>query len=243
MNILVIGDICLDRYIIGEVIRQNPEAPAPLLTKREVKELFGMTANVARNLEALGANVELRVPAEVSIKERFVDRRTGTQLLRVDHDEVSTPLFRDAKPVHLEYDAIVVCDYMKGAVTSELIAYFDKHANCPVFLDTKKKELPFLEHTFVKLNAIETDAIRTPRPLHLITTRGAEGAEYFGCHYSAPRVQLADPCGAGDTFIAALAVHYVKYQNMPLAIPFANKAASITVQHMGVYAPKPEEIW
>lgn len=58
LNILVIGDVMLDRYVIGEVKRISPEAPVPVLAVREEKSVAGGAANVALNLKALGANVE-----------------------------------------------------------------------------------------------------------------------------------------------------------------------------------------
>ena len=58
LNILVSGDVILDRYVIGEVKRISPEAPVPVLAVREEKSVAGGAANVALNLKALGANVE-----------------------------------------------------------------------------------------------------------------------------------------------------------------------------------------
>jgi sugar/nucleoside kinase (ribokinase family) len=48
--------------------------------------------------------------------------------------------------------------------------------------------------------------------------------------------------GAGDTFLAALAYQYLVTQDIKSAVEFATLAASITVQHLGVYAPLLEEI-
>jgi hypothetical protein len=46
-----------------------------------------MAANVANNLTALGAEVHTILPAPPwSAKDRYIDERHGTQLLRVDYD-------------------------------------------------------------------------------------------------------------------------------------------------------------
>ena len=37
LNVLVIGDVMLDRYVIGEVKRISPEAPVPVLAVKEEK--------------------------------------------------------------------------------------------------------------------------------------------------------------------------------------------------------------
>lgn len=58
LRVLVIGDVMLDRYIIGEVSRISPEAPVPVLAVREERSVAGGAANVALNLRSLGAKVE-----------------------------------------------------------------------------------------------------------------------------------------------------------------------------------------
>jgi sugar/nucleoside kinase (ribokinase family) len=60
--------------------------------------------------------------------------------------------------------------------------------------------------------------------------------------YPAPEVEVVDVTGAGDTFLAALTYKFLLTSNIDKSIEFAIKASSITVQHMGVHAPKLEEI-
>ncbi|MGP1939316.1 MAG: bifunctional D-glycero-beta-D-manno-heptose-7-phosphate kinase/D-glycero-beta-D-manno-heptose 1-phosphate adenylyltransferase HldE [Arsenophonus sp. ET-DL9-MAG3] len=58
-NILVIGDVMLDRYWYGLTSRISPEAPVPVVKIQIKEERPGGTANVAMNIAALGANVRL----------------------------------------------------------------------------------------------------------------------------------------------------------------------------------------
>ena len=58
LNILVFGDVMLDRYVNGEVSRISPEAPVPVIRVMEEKSVAGGAANVALNLASLGASVE-----------------------------------------------------------------------------------------------------------------------------------------------------------------------------------------
>jgi rfaE bifunctional protein kinase chain/domain len=58
-NVLVIGDVMLDRYLIGNVERQSPEADVPVLLQREMDERLGGAGNVALNIKNLGAKVGL----------------------------------------------------------------------------------------------------------------------------------------------------------------------------------------
>lgn len=56
---LVIGDVMLDRYLIGNVGRISPEAPVPIVLLNEKNERAGGAANVAANLALLGINTQI----------------------------------------------------------------------------------------------------------------------------------------------------------------------------------------
>src|SRR5690606_12714742 len=58
-NVLVVGDIMLDRYWLGPTGRISPEAPVPVVKIESSEERPGGAANVALNVAALGANVTL----------------------------------------------------------------------------------------------------------------------------------------------------------------------------------------
>ncbi len=58
-EVLVIGDLILDRYVMGEVSRISPEAPIPVLKVSNTMETAGGAANVACNLAALGVKATL----------------------------------------------------------------------------------------------------------------------------------------------------------------------------------------
>lgn len=58
-KILVLGDIMLDEYIYGKVDRISPEAPVPVLNATHKTYCLGGAANVAFNVNALGAKVFL----------------------------------------------------------------------------------------------------------------------------------------------------------------------------------------
>ena len=58
-RVLVVGDIMLDRFIVGAVTRISPEAPVPVVRFESEYSRLGGAANVAHNLAALGATVSL----------------------------------------------------------------------------------------------------------------------------------------------------------------------------------------
>jgi len=56
-NLLVIGDLMLDRFIRGEVDRISPEAPVPVLRVASEDSRLGGAANVIHNVRSLGGRV------------------------------------------------------------------------------------------------------------------------------------------------------------------------------------------
>jgi D-beta-D-heptose 7-phosphate kinase/D-beta-D-heptose 1-phosphate adenosyltransferase len=58
-TILVLGDLMLDEWIIGDALRISPEAPVPVVRHRERTIAPGGAANVAMNLLSLGAKVRV----------------------------------------------------------------------------------------------------------------------------------------------------------------------------------------
>src|SRR5580692_6173768 len=55
----VVGDLMLDRYLWGTASRLSPEAAVPVVDFVEQSECLGGAGNVAANLAALGARVEV----------------------------------------------------------------------------------------------------------------------------------------------------------------------------------------
>jgi D-beta-D-heptose 7-phosphate kinase / D-beta-D-heptose 1-phosphate adenosyltransferase len=56
---LVIGDVMLDRYLMGEVGRISPEAPVPVVLIKSEEARAGGASNVAANLALLGISTRL----------------------------------------------------------------------------------------------------------------------------------------------------------------------------------------
>ena len=118
-RVLVLGDIMLDAYWIGDAERISPEAPVPVVKVEKKRFLLGGAGNVARNITALGGQATLigsigrdsaaeRVQTLVreegirpvlipfpnrptTVKTRIMARRQ--QMLRLDQED-STPCTR-----------------------------------------------------------------------------------------------------------------------------------------------------
>lgn len=238
-KILLIGDSCYDDYHYGSINRISPEAPVPVLDMDRVVTKKGMAFNVFNNILALGA--EAHIITEFSErKHRYLDSKTGQQLLRVD-EKISRQLVDTAEEDLNAYDVVIVSDYNKGFFNEDDITEIISKYSGPIFVDTKKRDLSIFDGCFVKINQYEYEASNRLTE-DLIVTYGSKKVEYKNKTYTPPKVEAYDVCGAGDTFLAALAYKYCEEYNMDEAIKFAMIAASLTVQHIGVYAPTLEEI-
>lgn len=236
-KVLLIGDSCIDRYVYGSCERLNPEAPVPILKYSRIEEKPGMCLNVKSNLEAFGVDVETITQKETIIKTRYIDEKTNHQILRVD-EEYDVKCFNDL-PINLKYDALVISDYNKGFLTQEKLFELVELFDGPIFVDSKKTTLP--NKCYVKINDLEYKKLIN-FPENLIITRGNKGAEYKGKLFSTDNVNVFDVVGAGDTFLSSLVYFYLCSNDIEKAIPYANKAASISVQYRGTYTLTKEQI-
>lgn len=245
-KVLLIGDNCIDEYQFGTVDRISPEAPVPVFKLVDRASKPGMAGNVRENLHSLGVNV-LFVSSDKSIKTRLIDIKSKQHIVRIDNDALlSNPLEYDAlDPLLLQVDAIVISDYNKGLVSYELVEKLRQEYQGPIFIDTKKTDLKRFKGCYVKINESEYNASTSINDW-LIVTQGNKGAmlKHYDSekHYETINAEVVDVTGCGDTFLSALVYKFIETNDIDSAIIFANKAASVTVQHMGVYAPTIKEI-
>ncbi|MEI7481503.1 MAG: D-glycero-beta-D-manno-heptose-7-phosphate kinase [Elusimicrobiota bacterium] len=75
-RVAVMGDVMLDRYIMGTVRRISPEAPVPIVKVREEHTVAGGSGNVAVNLASLGAR-----PALISVTGRDAAAKELVEIL------------------------------------------------------------------------------------------------------------------------------------------------------------------
>src|SRR4051794_15651485 len=76
-RVLVVGDVGVDEYIMGEVRRISPEAPVPVLEVQEEQLRLGLAANVAQNVMSLGG-----IPILISVVGEDVGKQTICELLK-----------------------------------------------------------------------------------------------------------------------------------------------------------------
>jgi rfaE bifunctional protein kinase chain/domain len=78
LQVLVIGDVMVDAYVWGRSTRLSPEAPVPVVNVARTENRLGGAANVALNVQALGAT-----PLLCAV---IGDDAGGDQLLQLLHE-------------------------------------------------------------------------------------------------------------------------------------------------------------
>ena len=70
-RITVVGDVMLDRFLIGRVSRMSPEAPVPVVVFDHEEFRLGGAANVAHNLRVRSTRLATARPVAVSPAPRY----------------------------------------------------------------------------------------------------------------------------------------------------------------------------
>ena len=265
-KVVLIGEKCLDINQYVEVTRVNPEAPTVVMRPKGQEVQDGMAGNVYNNLVSLGIpekNIVTFFPDFDIIKRRFIDKKSGYILFRLDeNDEVDEkksfgPLELD-KVVKLieneEVDAIVVSDYCKRYISEDMLSkifYTARQYEIPTFMDSKKQFGNWSFHCFcIKINSLEYEA-QNPHEgqdgwmaQNVLVTRGGDGIEDVlrKKTYPAEKVEVTNVCGAGDSTLAGLVYKYIETKDLEESIKFANKVAAVAVSKKGTYAVKKEDL-
>jgi bifunctional ADP-heptose synthase (sugar kinase/adenylyltransferase) len=233
-KVLLIGESCKDVYHYGVCDRLCAEAPVPVFDYRSQEVRPGMAANVKENLLSFNMEVDfITNDPNLLIKRRCVDTKSNQLLLREDIGD-KVPSIKVDKT--FAYDAVVISDYCKGLLSTEVIHYLCNSFDGPIFIDSKNPNLEIFKNSIIKINNEEEKRIVShPHNSELIVTMGKSGAKWNGKIYEAPQVDVFDVTGAGDVFLASLCYFYLVTNNLDIAIQKAVYLATKSVQHMGVY--------
>jgi fructokinase len=227
--------------------------------------------DISRVLRTNEANTAL---AFVSLKEDgnrdFSFYRSPSADMLLAEEEIGSDWFEEGDLLHFcsvdLIEAPVKYAHLKAIRTAKAagaIISFDPNVRLPLWSDaedcrrTIMEFLPFShivkisdeELTFITGIEDEKEAIASlfiGDVLHVIYTRGAEGATWFNRDYAisvqGKQVNVVDTTGAGDSFIGALLYqvhlrsHFLQGFNRELALEtleFANAAAAITTTRLG----------
>ncbi len=225
-----------------------------------------------------------RIPCRTLVEEpdRITPRKVRVvahqhQLLRLDFERPITISARMAGVLARicarwmgKLNALIISDYQKGTVTTQLcqqVSTLARLKRVPLFVDPKPEHPEICrEATVVTPNVREAELMagvlmRDRRQLevggrrllaelscsYLLITRGAEGMTLFesgGDVHEIPSVPrpVYDVTGAGDTVIAVLALAYSAGATMKEAAQLANLAGGRVVLKFGTAEISPQEL-
>jgi bifunctional ADP-heptose synthase (sugar kinase/adenylyltransferase) len=247
MQITIIGELCYDVFIYGDVNRLCPEAPVPVLTDIVTESNLGMAGNVRENLWAHDPSLKITLIHQSNpiTKTRYIDQKTNHMFLRVDEGEDnidSLVLTSEQIDDISESDLVIVSDYNKGFLSEKTLIQIGKLSKLSI-IDTKKiiTEKFINSFTFIKLNDREYQRnknISDKNKDKFIITLGMHGAKYDDIIFLSPSPkQTIDVSGAGDTFTAFFSLKYYETRDISESVKFANQMASIVVSKRGVATP------
>ena len=247
MQITIIGELCHDVFIYGDVKRLCPEAPVPVLTDIITESNLGMAGNVRENLRAHNPSLKISLIHQTNsiTKTRYIDHKTNHMFLRVDEgeDNIDSLVLTPEKIEDIsESDLVIVSDYNKGFLSEDTLIQIGKLSKLSI-IDTKKiiTENLIKSFTFIKLNEHEYQRnknISNKNKDKVIITLGMNGAKHDDIVFLSPSPkQTIDVSGAGDTFTAFFSLKYYETKNISESIKFANQMASIVVSKRGVATP------
>jgi rfaE bifunctional protein kinase chain/domain len=302
-RILVVGDVMLDQFLVGQVTRISPEAPVPIVRYGRDEHRIGGAANVAHNIIALGGRADLvglvgRDASAASLR-RALDaaglatsglveddaRPTTTkvrvvtdrhqQVARVDYEDdreadgtAEAALIETVTRLAPDAGAIVISDYLKGAVTRGVVEALVRAAagRVPVLVDPKIPHIEYYAgatlitpnhheaevatHLRIRTDDEARDAARAFRERAgsrgVLITRGEHGmwlldGDQEGALAATAR-EVADVTGAGDTVIATLALAMAAGATPAEAAGLANHAAGVVVGKFGPATVGVEEL-
>ena len=211
------------------------------------------------------------------VKARVVVR--NQQLCRLDREEppaaysIDSLLFDGSLPERLKKaDALILSDYAKGTVTSDMIKALTqacREHDCLLAVDPKpRRQLKFSDVDLITPNRNEAlemagihlghhdvfpedevcSAIRDNyRTKNLVVTLGGDGmllSQQGKANTRIPTLaqEVFDVSGAGDTVIAALTCALAAGATLEDAANFANHAAGVVVAKLGTATASPDEI-
>lgn len=266
-RIAIIGDAMLDIWHYGRWSKITAEGIPAFLVERTV-EAPGGSANVARNIEAMGARANLfsKFAQECPVKIRYVAAEAFFRSDREDTSPIDKPA-ENAIMGNLEAitqpHVLVISDYAKGVCTPSLcqrLIVWAKERGIKTIVDPKGDDWSkYYDCDVICPNDAEYSKVVNERwnigASSVLLTRGANGVALlpWDCTINAgdPKNWKTIPAhkatpksvtGCGDSVVAALACCLAIGMPLEEAARVANAAGAVAVSHEGTHAVTREQL-
>lgn len=144
-KILVIGDVILDEYVIGQATRMSREAPIPVLEFESRQFIAGGSANPSANIVSLGSQ--------------------ALQVGVIGGDDAGQQLGRVMENLHIDTNGLVVCldrpTTVKTRIMAQMglrfpqqIARIDTLSRLPIEAEVEDKIIDYVEKKVSGINAV-----------------------------------------------------------------------------------------
>lgn len=179
-KILVIGDVMLDRYMVGDSQRISPEAPVPVVKINQTQDKLGGAANVARNIAHLDGQVGLfgiiGDDENGQLLEQILQRENIlSELISQDQQPTITKLrviSRHQQVVRLDFEE-TFSNPVAHALKNKLSDVLDNY-DVVVFSDYNKGSLRYISEMIEVAKAAGKIVLVDPKQSDLSLYRGAD---------------------------------------------------------------------
>jgi len=178
-NILVVGDIMLDHYVMGEVERISPEAPVPIVHVYNEYSTLGGCGNTVRNIRETGANVYCLASVgndeygreimtlldnigaiqmlvleskRTTVKERVIASERKIQMIRIDREATTQINYKFPIDYLRETDIeydIIVVSDYAKGMITKELMDYLHKLNKPIIVDPKPQNFKLYSNVFM----------------------------------------------------------------------------------------------
>jgi rfaE bifunctional protein kinase chain/domain len=144
-SLLVVGDVMVDEFVLGEVARISREAPVPVLEWKSQRFVAGGAANAAANAASLGGRVHV-----VGLTGRDSTADTLRDLLQGQRVNTDGLIADPARPTTLKTR---ISGTSKQSVTQQVVR-LDRLSRAPMDAATEQRIVTFLRERIPQVDAV-----------------------------------------------------------------------------------------
>ncbi|MEZ5538820.1 MAG: bifunctional D-glycero-beta-D-manno-heptose-7-phosphate kinase/D-glycero-beta-D-manno-heptose 1-phosphate adenylyltransferase HldE [Pseudomonadales bacterium] len=185
-QVLVVGDVMLDRYWHGATARISPEAPVPVVQVQQREDRAGGAGNVALNIAALGGGVSLLGLVGADEEAKILAQRLQAAQVHCDFETVATHPTITKLRVISRHQQLLRMDFEESfsaqdsaALASRAIPLFN-HVGVVVLSDYNKGALHDAPAMIV--------AAKKAQKMVLVDPKGTDFARYRGATLLTPNL-------------------------------------------------------
>lgn len=178
-QVLVVGDVMLDRYWTGGTSRISPEAPVPVVKVDQIEDRAGGAGNVALNIAALGAGASLigivgNDEAGEALRTRLQAAHVHTDFQVVDNKPTITKL-----RVMSRHQQLLRMDFEQAFAAEDSSEFVHKaeqlipHVGALILSDYAKGSLANIQPLIAIANKHKVPVLVDPKGTHFEAYAGA----------------------------------------------------------------------